>query len=211
MKKLGALLTGLLLLTVCGCNAPEPPKFGVVDVAKVVNTATASQKINAEVEALIRGKQAELNKKAEAVKNLEKSLKEPGSKVKQEEYNRATAEYQQMAMAAEGEVKKKATDLRKVVLDQVKKIIETIGQEEKFVMIFISDTVPYYQPAADVTDKVIKKYNESAGAAAPTTPPATKMAPPAMTPPATAPPATAPPTTAPPATAPPAAAPPAKQ
>ena len=43
------------------------------------------------------------------------------------------------------------------MLDQVKKIIEGIGKDEKFVMIFISDTVPYYQPATDVTDKGYQK------------------------------------------------------
>ena len=68
-----------------------------------------------------------------------------------------------MAGAAENEVKNKAGELRKSVLDQVKKIIEGIGKDEKFVMIFISDTVPYYQPATEITDKVIKKYDESAG------------------------------------------------
>jgi Skp family chaperone for outer membrane proteins len=181
----------MLLLLVWGCNAPEPQKFGVVDVAKVINSSQASQKANAEIEALVRGKQAELNKRGEALKALEKSVKEPGSKVKSDEYNKALAEYQRIAGAAETEVKNKAGELRKSVLDQVKKIIEGIGKDEKFVMIFISDTVPYYQPATDVTDKVIKKYDESAGVAA-----APESAPPAAPPvsrPGTPPTAPAPP------------------
>ena len=173
MKKLSGIFTGIFLLTVFGCNAAEPPKFGVVDVAKVLSSAKASQKVNAEIEAIIRGKQAELNQKAEALKNMEKSLKEPGSKVKPDEYNKAAAEYQKLAAAAESEVKNKATELRKSVLEQIKKIIETVGQEEKFVMIFIADTVPYYQATTDVTEKVIKKYDESAGVNTQTAPPQT--------------------------------------
>jgi Skp family chaperone for outer membrane proteins len=196
LKKTLGLLSGLLLLVAWGCNAPapEPQKFGVVDVAKVINSSQASQKANAEIEALVRGKQVELNKKGEALKALEKSVKEPGSKVKPDEYNKALAEYQRLAGAAETEVKNKAGDLRKSVLDQVKKIIEGIGKDEKFVMIFISDTVAYYQPETEINDKVIKKYDESAGvAAAPATaPPAPAKAPPITVtpvPPGTVPPA----------------------
>jgi outer membrane protein len=166
------------MLTVFGCNAAEPPKFGVVDVTKVVQNAKASQKANAEIEALVKTKQAELNQKGEALKKLEKNLKEPGSKMKPEEYSKLAAEYQQLGAAAEADVKKKATELRKAVFEQIKKIIETIGQEEKFVMIFIADNVPYYQATTDVTDKVIKKYEESAGVSSTMEPPANKTAPP---------------------------------
>jgi Skp family chaperone for outer membrane proteins len=166
------------MLTVFGCNAAEPPKFGVVDVTKVVQSAKASQKANAEIEALVKTKQVELNQKGEALKKMEKSLKEPGSKIKPEEYTKLAAEYQKLGAAAEADVKKKATELRKAVFEQIKKVIEVIGQEEKFVMIFIADNVPYYQPTTDVTDKVIKKYDESAGVSSKTEPPADKTAPP---------------------------------
>jgi len=166
------------MLTVFGCNAADPPKFGVVDVTKVVQNAKASQKANAEIEALVKTKQAELNQKGEALKKLEKNLKEPGSKMKPEEYTKLAAEYQQLGAAAEADVKKKATELRKAVFEQIKKVIETIGKEEKFVMIFIADNVPYYQATTDVTDKVIKKYEESAGVSSKMEPPANKTAPP---------------------------------
>jgi outer membrane protein len=178
LKKSGLILTGVLLITMLGCNN-EPPKFGVVDVAKVVQTAKASQKANTEVESLIKAKQAELNQKGEALKNLEKSLKQPGSKMKPDEFNKAAAEYQKLAATAESEVKKRATELRKSVFDQIRKVIETMGQEEKYVMIFTADNVPYFQPTTDITDKVIKKYDEDAGAGSQTAPPAPKPEPPA--------------------------------
>jgi Skp family chaperone for outer membrane proteins len=153
------MITGIFLLTVIGCKA-EPPKFGVVDVIKVVDNSKAGKKLNAELETLINVKRAELNQKGEALK---KSLKEPGSKVKPDDINKANAEYQKLAAAAEAEVKKKATELRKTMFEQIKKIIEGIGQEENFVMIFTTDNIPYYQATMDVTDKVIQKYDEAAG------------------------------------------------
>lgn len=163
MKELGFVLVGIFLLATMGCKAPEPPKFGVVDVIKVVNSSKAGQKANVEVEALIKAKQAELNDKGEALKKLEKGLKEQPPKGKADDLNRAATEYQRLAAAADAEVKKKAGEARKTVFEQIKKAIETIGQEEKFVMIFTTDNVPYFQPTTDLTDKVIKKYDESAG------------------------------------------------
>jgi outer membrane protein len=163
VKKLGSVLMVIFMLTTIGCNAAEPPKFGVVDVVKVVNTSKAGQKANAEVDALVKAKQAELKEKGDAVKKLEKGLKENPPKGKAEDLNRAVAEYRKLAAAAEEEIKKKAGELRKTVFEQIKKEIEAIGQEEKFVMIFTTDNVPYYKATTDLTDKVINKYNGSAG------------------------------------------------
>jgi Skp family chaperone for outer membrane proteins len=124
-----------------------------------------------EIDALVKAKQAELKDREETVKKLEKSLKEPGSKVKQEEFNKAAIEYQRMAQAAESEIKKKAQELRTTVLQQIKKIIETIGEENNFLMIFTTDNVPFFQKTLDVTDQIIKKLDESGGAGSQTQPP----------------------------------------
>ena len=162
MKKLAVVLMGFLLLMIIGCNAPEPPKFGVVDVVKVLGSSKTGQKATSEVDNLVKAKQAELKEKGEAIKKIEKNLKENPPKGKAEDLNRAAAEYQRLASAADAEVKKKAAEMRKTVFEQMKKIIETLGQEEKFLMIFTADNVPYFQQTTDVTDKVIKKYDESA-------------------------------------------------
>ena len=163
MRKLAAVLVGIFLLTTIGCNAAEPPKFGVVDLVKVVNSSKTSQQATAEIDTFFKAKQAELRDKGEALKKIEKNLKEHPPKGKADDLNRAAAEYQRLATAADAEVKKKAAEMRKAVFEQIKKIIETIGQEEKFLMIFTADNVPYFQQTTDVTDKVIKKYDESAG------------------------------------------------
>lgn len=176
-KTLGSMLLVIFGLATIGCNAAEPPKFGVVDVVKVINTSKPGQKANAEIDALVKVKQAELQEKGEAVKKLEKGLKEQPPKGKADDLNRAVAEYRRVAGMADEEIKKKAGELRKTVLEQIKKIIETIGQDDKFVMIFTTDNVPYYQATTEITDKVIKKYDESAGGNAPAAPPA--AAPPA--------------------------------
>jgi outer membrane protein len=182
MQKLGGVLVGIFLLMVLGCQA-EAPKFGVVDLFKVVNSSKVGQKAKADFEAFLKSKQTELAAKEEAVKKLEKSVKEPGSKVKPEEFQKAAGEYQREAMTAEALVKKKDQELKTGLFQQVKKIIESIGQEEKYLMIFTAENIPFYQKAVDVTEKVAQKLDESAGGGAgvssPAAPPATKTEQPA--------------------------------
>ena len=174
MKKLSSVLAGIFLLALSmGCNVEppkignvEPPKIGVVDVVKVTNDSTEGKKANAELQALVNAKRAVLKDKAEAIDKLKKNLeKEPASskKAKAGELNRANAEYQKLVAAADAEVQKKATELKNIVLGNIKKVLETIGQEEKFLLILTNENAPYFHKTIDISDKVIKKYNELEG------------------------------------------------
>lgn len=162
MPRLAYVLMGFCLLAAIGCTG-EAPKIGVVDVVKVINGSVEGQKANAEVNTLIKTRQAALKKKAETVEKLKKGLGKEPSKVKRDEYNRAAGQYQKLVAAADEEVKKKAGNLRKVVLEHIKKALDTVGKEEKFTIILTTENVGYFQKSIDITGKVIKKYNEMQG------------------------------------------------
>ena len=162
LKKLGFVLVGFFLLAAIGCSG-EPPKIGVVDVVRVINDSIEGKKANAEVNDLVKAKQAMIKKNAEIVEKLKKGLGQEPSKAKRDEFNKAAVGYQKLVSAADEEVKQKATELRKVVLDHIRKALDTIGQEEKFILILTNENVGYSQKSIDITDKVIKKYNELPG------------------------------------------------
>ena len=162
MKRLGSVLVGCFLFTIIACTG-EPPKIGVVDVVRVINDSNEGKKANAEVNDLVKAKQAEIKKKAETVEKLKKGSEGETSKGKREEFNKAAARYQKMVVAADEEVKKRAAELRKVVIEHIRKVLDTIGQEEKFLLILTNENVGYSQKSIDITDKVIKKYNELPG------------------------------------------------
>jgi outer membrane protein len=162
LKRLGSVLMGFFVLTAIACSG-EPPKIGVVDVVRVVNDSNEGKKANAEVNDLVKAKQAMIKKNAETVEKLKRSLEREPSKAKRDELNKAVVGYQKLVSAADEEVKQKATELRKVVLDHIRKALDTIGQEEKFILILTNENVGYSQKSIDITDKVIKKYNELPG------------------------------------------------
>jgi outer membrane protein len=162
LKRLGFVLVGLFLFTVIACSG-ESPKIGVVDVVRVVNDSNEGKKANAEVNDLVKAKQAIIKRNAETVENLKKNLGQEPSKAKRDEFNKAAVGYQKLVAAADEEVKKKAAELRKVVIEHIRKVLDTIGQEEKFLLILTNENVGYSQKSIDITDKVIKKYNELPG------------------------------------------------
>jgi Skp family chaperone for outer membrane proteins len=162
LQRLGYVLMGFFLLAAIGCSG-EAPKIGVVDVVRVINGSIEGKKANAEVNTLVKAKQDELKKKAANVEKLKKNLEREPSKAKREEFNKAAAGYQKFVAAADEEVKKKATDLRKVVLEHIRKALDSVGQQEKFLIILTNENAPYFQKSIDITDKVIKKYNELQG------------------------------------------------
>lgn len=161
VQRLGNILMGFFLLAAIGCTG-EPPKIGVVDVVRVINESIEGKKANAEVNDLVKAKQATIRKNTETVEKLKKSL-ETEPKAKKDEFKKATVGHQKLVAAADGEVKQKAAELRKVVIEHIRKVLETIGQEEKFVLILTNENVGYSQKSIDITEKVIKKYDELHG------------------------------------------------
>jgi len=166
LMKISSVLGGIFLLALSmGCNV-EPPKIGVVDVVKVTNESMAGKKANAELQALVTAKRAVVKDKADAIDKLKTDLKNgPDStrKAKEDELKRANAEYKKFVAAADAEVQKKAAELKNKLLGQIKKVLETIGQEEKFLLIHTNENAPYFNKNIDISDKVINKYNELEG------------------------------------------------
>lgn len=178
MKTLSVFLAAIMLCMLTACNKPEPPKIAVVDLVRTISESNPGKKANAELDALVKAKQAVLKEKADAVENLKKNLEKETAppkkgkeeelaaikKAKEEELAKAGAEYQQFIAAADADVKKRAAELRGNVLEDLKKVLAAIGSEDKLLVIVTSENLLYYQKTIDITDKVVKRYNESSEA-----------------------------------------------
>ncbi len=163
MNRLVAVIAGIMLVVLAGCNA-EAPRIGVVDVVRVISESNAGRKAGAELDALVKAKQAELKEKANAVAKLQKSIEKEQAatrKAREEELEKANSKYQKLVSASDAEVQKRAAQLRGMILEDLKKVLGAIGQEEKFLLVLTTENVAYFQKTIDITDRVVKKYNES--------------------------------------------------
>ena len=155
----------IFVLFLTGCTQEEP-KIAVVDIGRVIGESQEGKRANAELEALVKEKRSGIAGKSEELDKLKKNLdKEPPAtrKNKEDELVKMNGDYQKMVAAYEAEIQRKAADLKTNLVKEIRKVVDSVGTEGKYLVILSTENAPYFQKTIDVSDKVIMKYNELQG------------------------------------------------
>jgi outer membrane protein len=161
----------LLFIATSHVSAAETAvKLGIVDLNRAVNESEQGKKAKIELESAIKGKQQALDEKGKALEKLKSHLNEQGSvmstevrKSKQDELERLAREYQRDLSDSQNEMQKKEGELTRQIVKDVREIINIVAHEDKYDLILdkIPALVLFADDRFDVTDKVIKKFDES--------------------------------------------------
>ena len=170
------LILGLCAAIVVGSavtsRAQEPVKIGYVDLRVALNEAEAGKKAKTELESIIKTKQAAIDEKGKNIEKQKADLEKQASvlspearKAKEEEVERQVREYQRLVQDSQAEIKKKEEQHTGGILKELRQIIEKIGQEEGYSLILenVEGIILYSKKDLDITDRVIKRHNESRG------------------------------------------------
>lgn len=145
-------------------------KIGVVDLIRALNESDTGKRAKADLEFIIKSKQATIDEKGKALEKLKGDLEKQASvlsqearRSKEEELQRLILDYQRLVTDAQNEVKKKENEFTGEIVKEIKAMLEKIGQEEGYTMIIenADGIILYSKKEIDLTDIVIKKYNES--------------------------------------------------
>ncbi|MFN3479271.1 MAG: OmpH family outer membrane protein [Thermodesulfovibrionales bacterium] len=145
-------------------------KIGYVDLRLALNESEAGKKAKTELESMIKIKQAAIDEKGKAIDKLKRDLEKQASvlseearKSKEEEIERHIREYQRLVQDSQAEVKKKESELTGSILKELREIIDKIGKEENYTLILenVEGLILYSKKDIDLTEKVIKVYNET--------------------------------------------------
>ncbi|MEW6674841.1 MAG: OmpH family outer membrane protein [Nitrospirota bacterium] len=145
-------------------------KIGYMDLQKVLNESEAGKKAKFDLESLIKSKQSFIDEKGRAIEKIRGDLEKQASvlsaearKNKEEELEKLLREYQRLVQDSQAEVKKKEGELTGAIIKEMREIVEKIGEEEGYTFIFekAEGIILYSNKDLDITDTVIKKYNES--------------------------------------------------
>lgn len=174
MKKiLIAVLLGFCLLSVGiapKTSNAETLKVGIVDLLKALNESEAGKRAKTDLESLIKSKQASIEEKGKNIEKLRTDLEKQAAiisaeakKAKEEELERLIRDYQRIVADSQAEVKKKEGELTGEILKDLREMINKVAQEEGYSLILenAEGIVLYANKFLDLTDKVIKRYNES--------------------------------------------------
>ncbi len=163
-----AMIFSLSLITRTA-SAADAVKIGYVDLRVALNESDGGKKAKTELESLIKTKQSAIEEKGKAGEKMRAEYEKQSSvlsgeakKAKEDEIERLTREYQRLVQDSQAEVKKKEADLTGSIIKELREIVEKIGQEEGYSLIFenVEGIILFSKKDLDITDKVIKLYNE---------------------------------------------------
>jgi outer membrane protein len=167
MRKLFFLFCVFVLLPYTSFGA-DTSKIAVVDVQKVLNDSTAGKKAKVDLEALIQSKQAHIDEQGKTIEKMKTDIDKQASvlspearQTKEDELEKLIREYQRLVQDSQTEVKKKEGELTGAILKEVNDLVIKIGEKEGYAVILERGMVLYSHKDLDITDKVIKEYDES--------------------------------------------------
>ena len=166
MKKVIFIIM-ILTLTAFTTQAAEV-KIGYVDLQKIVTTSDQGKEAMQTLASIEKAKNALISEKVTEIQKLEEEFTKQGAilnpetkQKKQLEHEKLMSEYQRMRRDRDEELKKNETEfIQKIVLD-VKKLLAKIAEEEGYTTILNEAAVVYIPDEFNLTDKIIKKFNEA--------------------------------------------------
>lgn len=171
MKKIIFAISAVLLFAM-GAYAADM-KIGYVDLNRALNESDEGKKAVKTLEEIFKSKktmiddkQVELNKLNEELQKQSSILNQEAMKAKQEERDKLGRDFQRLVKDAEDDVEKKRADFMERILGNLAEIINKTGEEEGYTAIFekVQSGVMYMPEKLDLTEKIIKKYNDASKA-----------------------------------------------
>lgn len=160
----------MLMMLAFGSQAfsADEVKIGFVNLQRALNESEAGKKAKTELEAVIKQKQEEIEAKVAEHKKYKEDmeqqavvLSEEALKKRKEELDRMERNVQRLITESNNEVQKLQREREVAILKEIDALIAQLGKEGRYTLILPAETVLYSPDEADITESLIKKYNES--------------------------------------------------
>ncbi|MHB8909213.1 MAG: OmpH/Skp family outer membrane protein [Syntrophales bacterium] len=172
MKRYALFVMGLVAisLTLTGSLAAAADKTGFVDIREVMLSSSAGKKAAEDFKktfekekATITEKENELKKLKDDLEKQKPLLKEEAMKEKELAYQKKFRDYQLLVKDSNEELQAKDHELSKKMIPEILKLVQSIGEKEKYSMIIDISAIPlaYYSKENDMTKRVIDEFNKS--------------------------------------------------
>ncbi|MBI4687108.1 MAG: OmpH family outer membrane protein [Nitrospirae bacterium] len=169
MKKIVVAIAVVFALSSLSWGADA--KIGYVDLFKALNESQRGIDAKKSLEEVMKAKQESLDKTGKEIEQLQGELEKQASvltpeakKEKEDKKEKLVRDYQRSVKDAQEEIKKKEMQLTQEILKELRDIVNKIGESEGYTVIFEAQEgiILYIPQKFNLTDKVIKKYNETA-------------------------------------------------
>jgi len=149
--------------------AADGAKVGSVDIQKVLLMSDAGKEAKDQLSQKAGKYETEKNSKEGELKKLKGDLESQGAVLnesarasKERDYQQRLKEYQRFLKDAQEDLQAKNDEFTGRIVDDILKVAQEYGRKNGYTAIFVrSDTLIYLDPAADLTDEVLKAFNAS--------------------------------------------------
>ena len=165
------LIAGAVLLGGSGAGAQAPSRIGYIDLGRVLARSAAGVAAREQLEREKATMQKEMDAKRVELDKLRDELEKKGPLMtadarrdKQDQFERKRRDAARLADDFQKELEKKEAVLLQKVLQEISGIIERVGKERGYQLIVErrGAAVLYASPEADLTEEVIKAYDQTA-------------------------------------------------
>jgi outer membrane protein len=170
----GIVMAAALLTAAAPALAQAPaPRIAIVDVQRVLARSAAGVAAREQLERDKAGMQKEMDAKRKELEALLDELEKKGPLMtadalrdKQDQFERKRRDAARLADDLQKELQKREALLLQKVLQEISGIIDKVGKERSYLLIVErrGAAVLYGAPEADLTEEVIKAYDQQAGA-----------------------------------------------
>ncbi len=148
--------------------AADSIKIGYVDMQKLIDQSDKAKKVRSTLESLKASKEKDLEKMVTTAKKQEEDLKkqinilsDEAKKAKVDELEKMDRDIRRFVSDSEAELAKKQREMENSILTELVGIIQKLGQEGDYTLILPATVILYSSKGIDITDIVLKKYNET--------------------------------------------------
>ncbi len=170
MKLRLVIISVLLLLCFANSSFAEDVKIGYVDTERIARDYTGFQEAQSAFERDIQAWQQQAKELETEIITLGQEyesqklmLSEERRRERESEIQQKEQEYYTFAKQIEQSAYQRNIELMQPIIEDISKILEKIGSEENFTIIFdsVAGNVLYAKENIDLTDRVIKELNKA--------------------------------------------------
>jgi outer membrane protein len=166
MKTVLALVFALLVPAVA--LAQGGGKIGYVDLQRALSESSAGKKAKDKFKTEVDRLQSKLKKQKDEIDQLKEQLEKKASVMKaaerdemEDDFRRKMRDFEREYKDSQADLQKKDNDITGVILRDLQKIIQNLGQSEGYTMIVEMNSLLFADHSLDLTERVITEYDKS--------------------------------------------------
>lgn len=146
----------------------QTPTIAVIDPQKVVQNSEMGKKALAEIKTLKDKKQGEIDQRQNSIQGMRDKLEKQRDILSAEardklnsDVQKAMTDLRRFSEDSEAEIQRELGKAIKGIEEKVLPIIQKMGEERGYSVIIQKDQLVYFSARNDITDEVIRLFNES--------------------------------------------------